>query len=176
MRSTASLTSFPAPRSTTSMRPRKSGRSVVPAYLLHHRLHAIQRAQQLHGLFRQVIQAFGGAHPLLRRQGGRWTAAITTARPAAALARRRQRIRLPSRIPASIGAATTGGVTRAFGDFWGFQEGMAPRQCPRDRRGSVGQKEVRVPTGCPALLPLGETYARRCRPAPAGWAQPLRTG
>ncbi len=32
----------------------------MPAYLLHHRLHAIQRAQQLHGLFSQVIQHSGG--------------------------------------------------------------------------------------------------------------------
>ena len=31
----------------------------MPAYLLHHRLHALQRAQQLHALFRRVIQAFG---------------------------------------------------------------------------------------------------------------------
>jgi len=44
---------------------------VIPAYLLHHRLHAIQRAQQLLGLFRQVIQAFGRAHPHLPH-GARW--------------------------------------------------------------------------------------------------------
>jgi hypothetical protein len=31
---------------------------VVPAYLLHRRLHAIQRAQQLHRLLRQAIRAF----------------------------------------------------------------------------------------------------------------------
>jgi len=31
---------------------------VVPAYLLHHRLHAIQRAPQLHRLLRQAIRAF----------------------------------------------------------------------------------------------------------------------
>jgi hypothetical protein len=35
------------------------------AYLPHHRLHAIQRAQQLHALFRQVNQAFGRARPHL---------------------------------------------------------------------------------------------------------------
>ncbi len=32
----------------------------MPVYLLYHRLHASQRAQQLHGLFRQVIQHSGG--------------------------------------------------------------------------------------------------------------------
>jgi len=30
-----------------------------PLILLHHRLHAIQPAQQLHALFRRVIKAFG---------------------------------------------------------------------------------------------------------------------
>ena len=39
---------------------------MMPAHLLYHRLHAIQPAQQLHRLFRQVIQAFGRAHPHLR--------------------------------------------------------------------------------------------------------------
>jgi hypothetical protein len=42
---------------------------VVPAYLLHHRLHAIQGAQQLHRLLRQAIQAFGRAHPHLQQTG-----------------------------------------------------------------------------------------------------------
>jgi len=42
---------------------------VVPAYLLHHRLHAIQGAQQLHRLLRQAIQAFGRPHPHLQQTG-----------------------------------------------------------------------------------------------------------
>jgi hypothetical protein len=47
---------------------------------LHHRLHAIQGAQQLHRLFRQAIQAFGRAHPHLQQTGSvcgsRWRASL----------------------------------------------------------------------------------------------------
>ena len=44
---------------------------------------------------------------------------------------------------------------------------MARRQCPRDRSGSVWQKEVRVPTGCPALLALGRPmHFDAARPRP----------
>jgi hypothetical protein len=42
---------------------------VVPAYLLHHRLHAIQGVQQLHRLLRQAIQVFRRAHPHLQQTG-----------------------------------------------------------------------------------------------------------
>jgi hypothetical protein len=71
-------------------------------------------------------------------------------------------------------AATTGGIKRVFGNFWGFQEGMAPRQCPRDRSGSVVQTRGPRADG---LACLADARGDRCTsmlPRPAGLRQPHR--